>query len=289
MLDCGPIGAGGHGHYDLLGIEASAGGRRLLVDPGRFTYAESTSENWRRWFKGTAAHNTVCVDGLDQTPYRRRKPKGQVAEGRFLGRLSAPGLDVLHGEATSPCYDAVHARRVVFVGDEYWLVEDRLRARIPHRYDLRFHLAADALNATRVDHDGRTAIVRAPGLALVLPGAAVPVLEHGWIAPEYGRKVPAPVVSVAVEASDAMFLTLVAPLETAQATPGVRAQAAADAVVVEVTGSGRRDTVTLDPDAGRVAAHFGVGRSARVPPLQRRAGLARLGPRSSLQAGSETP
>jgi hypothetical protein len=247
VLDCGPIGAGGHGHYDLLGIEASAGGRPLLVDPGRFTYAESTPENWRRWFKGTAAHNTVCVDGLDQTPYRRRKPKGQVADGRFLGRLSAPGLDVLHGEATSPCYDAVHTRRVVFVGDEYWLVEDRLRARSPHRYDLRFHLAADALNATRVVHDGRTAIVRAPGLALVLPHAAVPVLEHGWIAPEYGRKVPAPVVSIAIEASDAMFLTLVAPVETAQATPGVRAQAAADAVVVEVTASGLRDTVMWTP------------------------------------------
>jgi Heparinase II/III-like protein/Heparinase II/III N-terminus len=245
VFDCGPIGAGGHGHYDLLSIEAAAGGRPLLVDPGRFTYAETGSPNWRRWFKGTAAHNTVCVDGLDQTPYRRRKPKGPVAEGRFRRRLTAPGLDVLHGEAASPCYDAVHARRVVFVGDEYWLVEDRLRAAEPHHYDLRFHLAPDAWDATRISHDGRAGVVRAPGLALVLPGPVVPVLEQGWFAPEYGRRLPAPVVSVAVEdATNARFLTLVAPLDGAEPAPDVRVRATEEAAVVEVEGQGWRDVVT---------------------------------------------
>ena len=154
-----------------------------------------------------------------------------MAEGRFRGRLTAPGLDVLHGEARSPCYDAVHARRVVFVGDEYWLIEDRLSAGEPHRYDLRFHLAADAWGATEVAHDGRAAIVRAPGLALVFPGAAVPILEDGWVAPEYGRKVPAPVVSVAVEGvANATFLTLVAPLEAAQPAPDVRVRALGEVV-----------------------------------------------------------
>jgi hypothetical protein len=249
VFDCGPLGAGGHGHYDLLGIEAAAGGRALLVDPGRFTYAESTP-NWRRWFKGTAAHNTVCVDGVDQTPYRRRKPKGPVAEGRFCGRLTAPGLDVLRGEARSPCYDAVHTRRVVFVADEYWLVEDRLRAEHPHRYDLRFHLAPDAWGATRIVHDGRTATVRAPGLALVVVSSngAVPALEEGWFAPEYGRKVPAPVVSVALErATSATFVTLVVPLEAAQPVPGLRVRAAEEAAVVELARPGRRDVVTWTP------------------------------------------
>src|SRR6185312_9501162 len=105
--------------------EIAAGGRPLVVDPGRFTYAESRP-NLRRWFKGTAAHNTVCVDGLDQTPYRRGKPRGPVAEGRFLGRKSSPGLDLLRGRAHSPRYEAIHTRTIVFVAAEYWLVEDRM-------------------------------------------------------------------------------------------------------------------------------------------------------------------
>ena len=247
VFDCGPIGEGGHGHYDLLSVEASAGGRPLLVDPGRYTYAEEPSPNWRRWFKGTAAHNTVWVDGLDQTPYRRRKPKGPVAEGRFRGRLTAPGLDLLHGEARSPCYDAVHARRVVFVGDEYWLIEDRLRAAQPHRYDLRFHLAPEAWDATRIVHDGEAGVVHAPGLALVFPGA-VPVLEDGWFAPEYGRKVPAPVVSVVAESSkDTTFLTLVAPLSPGEPAPRLRVCLAGHAVLAEVVSRRRRDVVMWTP------------------------------------------
>jgi Heparinase II/III-like protein/Heparinase II/III N-terminus len=249
VFDCGRLGAGGHGHYDLLSIEASAGGRPLLVDPGRFTYAEG-SPNWRRWFKGTAAHNTVCVDGLDQTPYRRRKPKGPVAKGLFLERLSAPGLDVLRGQATSPCYDAVHTRRVVFVADEYWLLEDRLRAAERHRYDLRFHLAPEAEGAVELEHGGGAAIVRAPGLALAVVATddVVATVEDGWFAPEYGHKVPAPVVSVAAEgASRAAFLTLVIPLGEGESAPDLRVRFGEEAAVVEVTGPERRDVVTWTP------------------------------------------
>ena len=49
------------------------------------------------WFKGTAAHNTVTVDGLDQTPYRRGKPKGPISIARLLWRRTEPGLDALCG------------------------------------------------------------------------------------------------------------------------------------------------------------------------------------------------
>ena len=62
IFDCGPLGDGGHGHYDALSIEAWAGDRALVIDPGRFTYAEG-EPNLRHWFRGTAAHNTVTVDG----------------------------------------------------------------------------------------------------------------------------------------------------------------------------------------------------------------------------------
>jgi hypothetical protein len=247
ILDCGPIGEGGHGHYDLLSFEAAAGGRPLLVDPGRFTYSEVPPPNWRRWFKGTPAHNTVCVDGLDQTPYRRRKPTGAVAEGRFLERLSAPGLDLLRGEARSPCYEAVHTRRIAFVGDEYWLVEDRLEGERPHRYDLRFHLPPEAWEETEITAGSDAAVVRAPGLALVFAGVQEPRLETGWYAPEYGVKLPAPVVSVAVEGvRAARFLTLVAPLAPEERAPVLQTRSAGAAAVMAVTSDRYRDLVAWD-------------------------------------------
>jgi hypothetical protein len=203
IFDCGPLGDGGHGHYDLLSVEVFAGGRPLLVDPGRFTYSEQPP-NLRRWFRGTAAHNTVCVDGLDQTPYTRTRPDGPVAEGRFLGRTGVPGVDVLAGEARSPVYDAVHQRRITFADDRYWVIEDRLQAEQEHAYDLRFHLAPGEATI-------RDGSVRAPGLTLVILGAGELRLEPGWIAPRYGERIAAPVVSAVRHGRDVTFTTLVIP------------------------------------------------------------------------------
>ncbi len=155
MFGCGPLGDGGHGHYDSLGVEAYGYGSPLVVDPGRYTYAEGTP-NWRHWFKGTAAHNTVTVDGLDQQPYRRGKPKGARMTSRLLDRRATDALHLLHGEVTSPAYDAVHRRAVVFVAGEYWLVFDLLTAAGPHDYALRWHLADDVVPDVRPTAAGRS-------------------------------------------------------------------------------------------------------------------------------------
>jgi hypothetical protein len=211
VFDCGPLGDGGHGHYDLLSVEIAAGGEPLVVDPGRYTYSEQ-APNWRHWFKGTAAHNTLLVDGLDQTPYQRGKPKGPVAEGRLVERFSAPEFDVLHGKAMSPCYEAVHTRRVFFVAGEYWVLADYALGRFPHRYDLRFHLAERAWERAVIERRRDGAVVYAPGVALVFDRGRGLRIEGGWVAPVYGEKRPAPVVSVAAEGvRRAGFVTVVAP------------------------------------------------------------------------------
>jgi hypothetical protein len=244
IFDTGPLGDGGHGHYDLLNVEVASDGRPLVVDPGRYTYDEG-EPNLRHWFKGTAAHNTVVVDGLDQTPYRPGKPrKGTIARGRLLERHGAPGLDVVVGEATSTVYDAVHTRRVAFVADEYWLIEDHLEAATPHRYDLRFHLAAEAEGEVAVERRGDTHVVRAPGLALVIHGPGAASIEAGWVAPAYGIKRPAPVVSVVVEgACDATFTTAVLPLADGAEVPSVVVRREDEATTVELETPAVTDTV----------------------------------------------
>ena len=243
VFDCGPLGEGGHGHYDFLNIEVAANGRPLIVDPGRFTYAEDES-NWRRGFKGTAAHNTVCVDDLDQVPYRRGKPRGPLAYARLLERFSAPGLDMLCGEVRSPAYGAIHTRRIIFVAGEYWLIVDSLRGDVPHKYDLRFHLTAEAINhCTNIDTGLRT-----PDLVLLFLGnncrggplwPPVPrrhaagekrvateghpyscFLSRGWISSRYGIKEAAAVVSVvSTGTANADFYTLIAPRDLSSPLP----------------------------------------------------------------------
>jgi uncharacterized heparinase superfamily protein len=203
IFDCGPLGDGGHGHYDALSIEAWAGDHALVLDPGRFTYAEG-DPNLRRWFRGTAAHNTVTIDGCDQTPYARSRSSLPSAEARFLGRETHDGLDVLTGEVRSSVYEVVHRRRVIFVDGAYWIVEDRLTGSRRHHFDLRFHLApgrARAVGGGAVGH----------GVGLAIDGVRAIAIEDGWVSSQYGFREPAPVVSAVATGENASFVTLLVP------------------------------------------------------------------------------
>jgi hypothetical protein len=69
VADAGPLGylaIAAHGHADALAFTLSVGGKPILVDPGTFSYS---SQPWRRYFRSTAAHNTVVVDDQDQSDY----------------------------------------------------------------------------------------------------------------------------------------------------------------------------------------------------------------------------
>jgi hypothetical protein len=80
VFDVAPLGLPplhAHGHADALSFWYSYGGKEFLIDPG--TYCYHTSERWRSYFRGTAAHNTIRIDGEDQS----------VAGGTFLWRKAA--------------------------------------------------------------------------------------------------------------------------------------------------------------------------------------------------------
>ncbi len=250
VFGCGPLGDGGHGHYDALSVEAYGLGHPLVVDPGRYTYAEG-EPNWRHWFKGTAAHNTVTVDGLDQQPYRPGKPKGAQLGCRLLAGRSLDGADLLHGEVVSPAYDAVHQRAILFVAGDYWLVLDRLRGERPHDYALRWHLAYD--DAPTVERlPGGITRVSTPTVLLDLtgtPGSPLPVtVEPGWVSAEYGVKTPAPVVVASPKrAHEATLLTLLTPRRAGR-SPRLRSADLETGVVVVERTDGTTDRIDWHPD-----------------------------------------
>ncbi len=66
QMDCGPFGwaGAGHSHSDTLSAILSDRGEWVFLDPGTYTYVAEPEE--RQWFRGSRAHNTVRIDGLDQ-------------------------------------------------------------------------------------------------------------------------------------------------------------------------------------------------------------------------------
>jgi hypothetical protein len=236
IFDCGAVGDGGHGHYDALNVEIAANGGPLIVDPGRFTYCDAPPD-WRRWFKGTAAHNTVTVDGTDQTPYRRGKPKGPTPRTRLLQRAASRGLDLMWGETQSPAYEVVHRRRILFVGEDYWLIEDELDGEAPHLYQLRFHLTPDQ-RGVAIEPTSTGCRAFSARTALVVAGAVTPTVDPGWVSFQYGIKTPAPVVTFAAATARTRLVTLVAPRASADAVlPQLMVRTDAGVVTADVFGA----------------------------------------------------
>lgn len=67
LLDVAPVGPDyipGHAHADTLNFELSLFGQRVIVDSGTSTY-EKNAERQRQ--RGTAAHNTVTINGEDSS------------------------------------------------------------------------------------------------------------------------------------------------------------------------------------------------------------------------------
>lgn len=67
-----------HAHADCLSFELSVDGRRLVVNSGTSTYETGERRNYER---STAAHNTVEIDGEDQTEVWGRFRAARRARG----------------------------------------------------------------------------------------------------------------------------------------------------------------------------------------------------------------
>jgi hypothetical protein len=223
FFDCAPVGFGSHGHYDALNFEMAAYGRSLIVDPGRYTYCEDSDDaiNWRHIFKGTAAHNTIVVDGLDQIPYRAGRAVDKEPVTTLKQFVSAVGFDLLHGQVVSHQYPAIHERIILFLQPEYWIITDLLRAESTHSYDLYFHLASQAQEQIELCVNDQCHLVLSPNLliAQAKDSDTKVTIEQGYVSPEYGVKHKAPIVRFSKkQASSTVFHTVIYPFKHTKPT-----------------------------------------------------------------------
>lgn len=140
---------GGHFRHrpsqaDLLHVDVWWRGRNVALDPGTFSY--NATGPWASIpFGGTACHNTVTVDGVDQAervsrflylPWPAARRHRQVRS-----RTDRLGLLELEHDGYRRLPDPVsHRRALVQLGDEHWLVADVLDAAAEHEYRLHWLL-----------------------------------------------------------------------------------------------------------------------------------------------------
>jgi len=208
VFDCGPFGyepVPGHGHADALSFDLYAYGRTLITDCGAYSYY--LGEDWRNYFRGTSAHNTIVVDGQDQSILMGYWHVHRMAQATLHEWVSNEYFDFVDGShdgyhrLTKP---VTHRRSILFVKPEYWIVIDLLAGQGVHTLEQYFHLmpwATPHLNqktrVVRVDDHGFPAMTIAPtgGQSLrakIVTGATDPI--QGWVSFYSGEKIAAPVL-----------------------------------------------------------------------------------------------
>lgn len=207
VADAGPLGyqtIAAHGHADALAFTLSVGGLEFLVDPGTFAY--HTEAPWRRYFRGTAAHNTLCVDDQDQS-----QPGGNfmwLRKARAACDLwtSAAEEDVFEGwqDGFMRLPDPVmHRRRIVLHKlARRIVIEDSLQMAGEHDIELFFHCserceADPSAEGFALRQGGRTVSLKLPQVegasVQVYHGSTAPV--RGWVSRRFDQKLPAPTIA----------------------------------------------------------------------------------------------
>jgi hypothetical protein len=203
VVDAGPQGTGsaGHGHADALSLCLSVNGREWLTDAGTFSYL--SSDTARDAFRGTAAHNTLQVDGLSQASPDGPFAWGSLPQVRLDRWVTGETFDLFAGSHRGYCRltdPVVHRRWVFHLKPGFWFVRDLAEGSEVHQLDLFWHFAPGI--TLHNDAAGRSACLSGDqepgGDALML----VPLEGHRWemeisrvsVSPVYGRQQPAAVL-----------------------------------------------------------------------------------------------
>jgi uncharacterized heparinase superfamily protein len=134
-----------HAHADMFSFELTIDGKPVVVDSGVYEYAPG---EWRRWFRSTAAHNTVEIDGRDQSEMWGSFRVGRRARPRDVTWRDEPAFTVISGEHDGYA-PLIHRRWIVALKTlRVWLVADRVTGPAGHDVRSRVHWRHDAPLAT---------------------------------------------------------------------------------------------------------------------------------------------
>jgi hypothetical protein len=147
----------------MFSFELTIGGRPVIVDSGVYQY----QGEWRNRFRATAAHNTVEIDGRDQS-----EMWGSFRVGRRARPSNVQWIDDACFTAIGGTHDGyaplMHTRWIAALADaRLWLVLDRLSGPAGHVARSYLHLDGDIRIATF---------------------GGEPTKTRGWISERFGEK-----------------------------------------------------------------------------------------------------
>lgn len=299
VIDCGPLGSGnsGHAHSDALSIEITVEGCPAFVDPGTYTYTGSQLD--RDWFRHSAAHNTVTVDGQSASAMAGPFSWAHRADARVDRWWSGAITDWFAGRHSgfSRLIDpAEHRRGVMFVRGQYWVIIDSVLGKGSHEVIAHYHLAEGAgvrsLSANSAEIEVPCGSKRKRLFFKALGDVVTLDWGEDWVSSAYGRRTRAPLGRIFSRGTGRRdVIAVIVPLDGDQSlsvaeVPAKEGRAVRldrpdthDLLLFRAGGILRADAVELDGDAAMVR---------RSAPNGRVESMALFGASATLSVGNLT-
>ncbi|MCO6486797.1 MAG: alginate lyase family protein [Phaeodactylibacter sp.] len=218
-IDTAPLGylsIAAHGHADALSFFLDIDGLPYIADVGTYTY--HSEPEWRAYFKGTLAHNTIRVDEQDQAAnagpclwvdhYQPVLAAFDDDEEKTVVKGSHSGYARL---------GVTHTREYEYrKGDDIIIIRDYLEADGRHVYEIPFHLHPEIRaergpgNTFILSHpQGRTVKLRLDDSLQpqLIRGSESPIL--GWHSPSFLQKEPTTTIYSRLEKDGSFQLTTI--------------------------------------------------------------------------------
>ncbi|MDI1264402.1 MAG: alginate lyase family protein [bacterium] len=194
MAEIGPSYLPGHGHADVLSLEVSFAGRRLVTNGGTSSYANGAVREEER---STAAHATVEIDGQNSSEVwasfrvgRRARPFDVTVAETPEGQSAAASHDGYRWLSGKP----VH-RREVILSPSGLRIHDRITGEGTHTVIGRFPLHPAVSEIERESNGWRLRLQESRILRVVFDDSVDSFLSEGYYAPTFGQRILRPVLA----------------------------------------------------------------------------------------------
>ncbi|MCB9048947.1 MAG: alginate lyase family protein [Lewinellaceae bacterium] len=218
-VDTAPLGylsIAAHGHADALSFFLEVDGLPYIADVGTYTY--HSEPEWRSYFKGTLAHNTIRVDEKDQASnagpclwvdhYQPDLAFFAEEAGKVVVRGSHDGYALL---------GVTHTRTYAFdMESEAIVITDNIESDGQHVYEIPFHLHPQI--QAEQGHGNEFALSHPRGRTMrlkldeslqprLIRGGEEPIL--GWYSPSFLQKEPTTTIYSRLEKAGSFQLTTI--------------------------------------------------------------------------------
>ena len=145
IFDCGTMGPDfqpGHGHCDTLSYIWSYKGQRVIVDSGVDDYYREDA--WRNYYRSTRAHNTMEIDGVEQSEIWGNFRVGRRAHPLPVKYYDEKNIISVHGSHDGYFYlsdKVLHQRVIALLDGKIFIVFDQIDGELHHKIKnyLHFH------------------------------------------------------------------------------------------------------------------------------------------------------